>query len=70
MSKRRFVTKMLPAAFKGTTTQLPEVTTFRVREARVSSDRPFVIYADGDPIGQLPATFTVEPSAVHVMVAR
>jgi YegS/Rv2252/BmrU family lipid kinase len=70
MSKRRFVTKMLPAAFKGTTTQLPEVTTFRVREARVSSDRPFVVYADGDPIGQLPATFTVEPSAVHVMVAR
>ena len=54
---------MLPAAFKGTTTQLPEVTTFRVREARVSSDRPFVIYADGDPIGQLPATFTVEPSS-------
>jgi diacylglycerol kinase family enzyme len=41
-----------------------------VREAQVSADRPFVVYADGDPIGQLPATFTVEPAAVRIMVPR
>lgn len=70
MPKMRFVTKLLPAAFKGTTNQLPEVTTQRVREARVAADRPFVIYADGDPIGELPATFTVEPAAVRIMVPR
>ena len=70
MPKRRFVTKMLPAAFKGRTGELPEVTTQRVRAARISADRAFVVYADGDPIGELPATFTVEPAAVRVMVPR
>jgi YegS/Rv2252/BmrU family lipid kinase len=70
MPKTRFVTKMLPAAFKGRTNELPEVSTRRVRQAHVAADRPFVVYADGDPIGELPATFTVEPAAVRVMVAR
>jgi YegS/Rv2252/BmrU family lipid kinase len=70
MSKTRFVTRMLPAAFKGATARLPEVSMQRVREAHVSADRPFVVYADGDPIGELPATFTVQPAAVHVMVPK
>jgi YegS/Rv2252/BmrU family lipid kinase len=68
MSKRRFLTQMLPRVFKGTHLELPEVYEQQVREARVSADRAFVVYADGDPIGQLPATFTVEPAAVRVMV--
>lgn len=68
MPKRRFLTQMLPRVFKGTHVELAEVFEQKVREARVSADRPFVVYADGDPIGQLPATFTVEPAAVRVMV--
>ncbi len=67
MPKRRFLTQMLPRVFKGTHVELPEVHEERVREARVSADRPFVVYADGDPIGALPATFTVEPAALQVM---
>jgi diacylglycerol kinase family enzyme len=33
----------------------------------VSSDRPFVIYADGDPIGATPATMRVERGALMVI---
>lgn len=68
MPKHRFLTQMLPRVFKGTHVELPEVVEERVREAHVSADRPFVVYADGDPIGELPATFTVEPAALRVMV--
>ena len=40
------------------------------RVIEVSSDRPFVIYADGDPIGTTPATVTVEPRCLRVIVPR
>ena len=33
----------------------------------VSSDRPFVIYADGDPIGATPATMRVERRCLRVI---
>ncbi len=34
----------------------------------VASDRPFVIYADGDPIGATPATMRVHPRSLRVVV--
>ena len=34
----------------------------------VASDRPFVIYADGDPIGATPATIGVESRCLRVIV--
>jgi diacylglycerol kinase family enzyme len=36
----------------------------------VSADRPFTIYADGDPIGQLPATIRVSPRSLRVLVPK
>jgi diacylglycerol kinase family enzyme len=33
----------------------------------VATDRPFVIYADGDPIGATPATMRVEPRCLRVI---
>ncbi|MDX6659487.1 MAG: hypothetical protein QOJ55_309, partial [Solirubrobacteraceae bacterium] len=33
-----------------------------------AADRPFTVYADGDPIGELPATLRVRPRAVRVLV--
>ena len=33
----------------------------------VTSDRPFVIYADGDPIGATPATMRVERQALRLI---
>jgi diacylglycerol kinase family enzyme len=42
-----------------------------VRQARVvglDADRPFRVFADGDPVGTLPATVTVRPAAVRVLL--
>ena len=38
------------------------------RELRVDADRPFTVYADGDPIGDTPLTIRVIPRAVRVLV--
>ena len=67
VSKWRFLTKVMPRAFKGTHVQLPEVHTVRTRMLRVDADRPFVVYADGDPIGETPATIQILPGAIRVL---
>jgi diacylglycerol kinase family enzyme len=40
----------------------------RAREVEVSADRQFVMYADGDPIAELPVTVRALPRAVRVLV--
>jgi YegS/Rv2252/BmrU family lipid kinase len=57
----------LPKVFKGTHLSEPTVHVLRCRELRVSADRPFVMYADGDPIGDLPCTVTLRPGALTVL---
>ena len=37
-------------------------------EVEISADRPFTLYADGDPIAQLPARVRALPGAVRVLV--
>jgi len=46
----------------------PETVFLRGSEISVAADRPFVVYADGDPIGELPMTMTVEQRALRVIV--
>jgi YegS/Rv2252/BmrU family lipid kinase len=70
MPKRRFLTSMLPRVFKGTHVDLPEVTVLRASEVTISADRPFTMYADGDPIAELPVTVRAIPGAVRVIVPR
>ena len=60
----------LPRVFKGTHVQLPSVHVFRAAEVAISADRPFVLYADGDPIGELPVRVRAVPAAVKVIVPR
>ena len=67
VGKLRFL-RGLPTVFKGTHVERPDVRTFRTRTLKVSADRPFTVYADGDPIAELPTEITVEPSAVRVIV--
>lgn len=67
VSKTRFVAQ-LPKVFRGTHVRNPEVEVRRGREVRISADRPFVLYADGDPIGELPATVRTVPGAVRMLV--
>ena len=66
LPKRRFL-RLLPTVFKGTHVQLDEVTILRGASVELSADRPFTIYADGDPLAVLPAVLKVIPGAVRVM---
>jgi YegS/Rv2252/BmrU family lipid kinase len=64
--KRRFLAQ-LPKVFKGTHVHNPEVEVARAAELRLAADRPFTVYADGDPIGELPVTIRALPHAVRVI---
>jgi YegS/Rv2252/BmrU family lipid kinase len=68
VSRRRFLTTILPRVFKGTHVELPSVHVFRAKEVEVSADRPFTMYADGDPIGELPLRVRAVPGAVNVLI--
>jgi YegS/Rv2252/BmrU family lipid kinase len=68
VGKLAFLTKILPNVFKGTHVNEPSVHVFRAREVSISSDRPFTMYADGDPIGELPVTVRAVAGAVTVLV--
>lgn len=66
-SRLRFLRSM-PRVFNGSHVQEPSVTVLRGREIRVSASRPFDVYADGDPIAQLPVEIRSLPAAVKVLL--
>jgi YegS/Rv2252/BmrU family lipid kinase len=68
-SKLTFL-RSLPNVFRGTHLDSPYVETVRGEVVEVTSDRPFVVYADGDPIGATPATMRVERRCLRVIVPR
>ncbi|MFI5037360.1 MAG: diacylglycerol/lipid kinase family protein, partial [Solirubrobacterales bacterium] len=68
VSKLTFLTKILPKVFSGTHVNEPRVHVFRAAEVEISSDRPFTMYADGDPIGELPVRVRALRGAVTVLV--
>jgi YegS/Rv2252/BmrU family lipid kinase len=67
--KRRFL-RLLPTVFKGEHVHQPNVHVARAAQVEVSADRPFTMYADGDPIGDLPITVRTLKAAVRVLVPR
>ena len=54
--------------FKGTHLSDPAVTMARGRVVEITADRPFTVYADGDPLAELPTTVTVERQTLRVIV--
>ena len=53
--------------FKAKHVDSPLIEFLRGEEIEVSADRPFVIYADGDPIGATPAIIRVERRCLRVI---
>jgi YegS/Rv2252/BmrU family lipid kinase len=68
-SKLNFL-RSLPKLFKGTHVDDPNVSFVSGHEVEVSADRPFTVYADGDPIGELPARIRVATRVLRVIVPR
>ena len=67
LSRLRFLT-LLPTVFAGTHVNQPVVEMARARTVEIAASRPFILYADGDPIARLPARITVLPGAMRVIV--
>jgi len=67
VSKAKFL-RGLPAVFKGEHVRKPEVEVRRCTALRIVADRPFTVFADGDPIAELPADVGVLPAALEVIV--
>jgi YegS/Rv2252/BmrU family lipid kinase len=64
---KRAYLRGLTRVFKGTHVDEPGFKVVRGREITFRADRPFVPYADGDPIGALPVTVRVLPQALRVI---
>lgn len=70
VSKPHFLFRLMPKIFKGAHLSDPAVHTWRGTSIELAADRDFTIYADGDPIGRLPARVEVEPRCLRVIVPR
>jgi YegS/Rv2252/BmrU family lipid kinase len=70
VGKVRFLTTILPKVFRGTHVHEPDVRVFSAREIILSADRPFTMYADGDPIGELPVRVRALQGAITVLLPR
>jgi YegS/Rv2252/BmrU family lipid kinase len=69
VSKRRFLAN-LPKVFKGEHVEEDTVSVHRAREAEITADRPFDVYADGEPITTLPATVRLVRGGLSVIAPR
>jgi YegS/Rv2252/BmrU family lipid kinase len=58
----------LPKVFAGTHVDEPTVHVRPATVVRLSADRAFRVFADGDPVGSLPATVSVRPAALRVLL--
>jgi len=67
VSKFKFLSN-LPKVFKGKHVDLDEVETWNTTSIDIKASRPFTVYADGDPLTELPATIRVLPSALEMIV--
>ena len=65
-SKLHFLT-LLPKVFSGRHIEDSRVHVSRARRIAVDADRPFQVYADGDPLGELPAEISVAPGALRLL---
>jgi YegS/Rv2252/BmrU family lipid kinase len=66
-SRRAFIA-CLRDVFKGTHLQRDWIEVLRGAEVRIAADRPFTVFADGDPIGELPVTIRAVPAAIQVLL--
>lgn len=60
--------RSFPSVFKGTHVTRPSVRVTRAAAVHLDADRPFRVFADGDPVGVLPCTVSVLPGAVRMLL--
>jgi YegS/Rv2252/BmrU family lipid kinase len=60
--------RTFPKVFRGDHVDEPSVRVLRGAEVRISADRPFTVYADGEPVGDLPIVVRAVPAALQVLL--
>jgi YegS/Rv2252/BmrU family lipid kinase len=65
--KLRFL-RRAPAVFTGAHVRLENVELLRGQTIKIAASRPFTMYADGDPIAELPVSVGVLPGAIQTLV--
>jgi YegS/Rv2252/BmrU family lipid kinase len=68
-SRLRFLSA-LPKLFQGTHVDEPTVDVRRACTVHLSADRPFRVFADGDPVAALPCTVSVRPGSLRVLLPK
>lgn len=58
---------LFPRVFSGRHVETKYVTVQRAQRVTVDADRPFQVYADGDPVASLPAEIVVRPGALRLL---
>ncbi|MFM9045658.1 MAG: diacylglycerol kinase family lipid kinase, partial [Solirubrobacterales bacterium] len=66
VSRLRFLANF-PKVFLGRHVDGAEVTCRRVREVRIEAGAPLTVFADGDPLTELPATIRILPNALSIL---
>jgi diacylglycerol kinase (ATP) len=62
--------RTFPKVFRGRHVDHPAVHMLRGEKVEITGDRPSQVYADGEFVGSIPATFTIRPKALSVVVPR
>jgi YegS/Rv2252/BmrU family lipid kinase len=65
-SRARFL-RMMPKVFRGTHVDEPQAVFLKGEAIEIRADRPFAVYADGDPIAEVPVTVRVGESQVRIV---
>ncbi|MFN2522834.1 MAG: diacylglycerol kinase family protein, partial [Mycobacteriales bacterium] len=60
--------RALPKVFKGTHVDEPSVSVRPASVVELSADRPFRVFADGDPVATLPCTITIRPASLRMLL--
>jgi len=57
----------MPKVFRGTHVGEPQAVFLTGRTIEIRADRPFAVYADGDPIGEVPVTVRLGERRVRII---
>jgi len=60
--------KEFPSVYKGTHINHPKVSVKKTRSVSIESSKPMLVYADGELLGECPASFRVVPKALSLVV--
>ena len=69
MSRPRFL-RLTPTVFSGRHVRQRGVDVARAHEVHVAASRPFTLYADGEPLAELPVTVRTLRGAVRMIVPK